>query len=96
MWELVLPNFPLPDFAETQKKYRWNFTISPRSIPEQAKSSSKGIMAPKFLLIDPSLRGGTGDGGTLGAVACATLVRKRKENKALGRALPLQPSWVFG
>jgi hypothetical protein len=45
-------------------------------------------MAPKFPLIDPPLCGSADDGGTLGAVACATSVRKRKDKKDQGRALP--------
>ncbi len=44
-----LPIFPPPDFTETHKKYRWIFTFPPRSIPEQAKSSSNPPSSPNCL-----------------------------------------------
>ncbi len=86
-WELVFINFPPPDFAETQKKYRWNLTFSPRSIPEQAKLSSKTLAPTTPFDINPShwiLWNSTGDKGAAGPVAATTAVKKKQEKKATG------------
>jgi hypothetical protein len=71
-------------FAETQKKYRWDLTFSPRSLPEQSKSSSKTIALTTPLLINPSLWMSMGNGGAAGAAAMATLAGKKQQKKTPG------------
>ena len=73
------------NFQSLQKKVPKAITFSPRSLREQAKSSSKRIMAPKTLQVHPSLFGGAGGVGTSGAVvASATSAGRRLQRKSPG------------
>jgi hypothetical protein len=101
----MLINFPPPDFAETQKKYRWNLTFSPRSIPEQAKLSSKTLVPTTPFDINPSrwiLWNSTGDEGATGPVTATTAVKKKAREKGHGKpqvrphAKALAPLVVWG
>jgi hypothetical protein len=70
----------------------------PRSLHEQAKSSSKKLAPTTPPLINPLLRilrMDSGDGGTAGAVAVATSERKKQKKKALGGLETLKVSNNF-